>query len=270
MSNQQTDLVADGDIATFAQDGVVFLPGLFASWVEPISRGIETLMGSPSPLERSYQPLDGSARFFQDLCNWQRIEEFREFVENSSAGAVAAKLMQSKTGRFFHDHVLVKEPGTSIATPWHQDQPYYCAEGRQSVSFWVPLDIVPKATSLQCVAGSHLWGKDHKPKRFDGTDLYEGDRSEDMPDIENNRDDYRIMNWDMKPGDAVAFNFRTVHGAAANTGQGVRRRAFSARWVGDDATFADRGGKGSPPFKHLTLQNGDPLDGTDFPVIYRS
>ena len=176
--------------------------------------------------------------------------------------------MQSRTARFFHDHVLVKEPGTPIVTPWHQDQPYYCVDGQQSVSFWIPLDDVPRETALQCVAGSHLWGADHKPKRFDGTDLYERDDSEEMPDIDAHRDDYRILSWEMAPGDAVAFSFRTAHGAAANTGMGSRRRVFSGRWVGDDAVFVDRKGRGSPPFKHLALKTGTPLQGADFPVAF--
>lgn len=270
MSDRSEKNPSDADVEQFAEDGVIVLRGLFTDWVAPLSQGIETLMADPSPRERSYQPADGSARFFQDLCNWQRIDQFRDFVLNSPAGAVAARLMQSKTGRFFHDHVLVKEPGTSIVTPWHQDQPYYCTEGRQSVSFWIPLDPVPEETSLQCIAGSHLWGRDHKPKRFDGSDLYENDDREEMPDIDNHRDDYRILTWALQPGDAIAFNFRTVHGAAANTGQGNRRRAFSARWVGDDAVFVDRKGKGSPPFDHLTLKTGEVLDGPDFPVVHQA
>jgi ectoine hydroxylase-related dioxygenase (phytanoyl-CoA dioxygenase family) len=225
-------------------------------------------MADPSPLERSYQPADGSAPFFQDLCNWQRIEPFREFVYHSPAAAAAATLMRSRGGRFFHDHVLVKEPGTSIVTPWHHDQPYYCTDGRQSVSFWIPLDPVPQQTALQCIAGSHRWGRSLKPKRFDGSDLYPGDRSDDVPDIDGNRADYRIVSWAMQPGDAIAFDFRTVHGAAANTGQSQRRRVFSARWVGDDAVFVDRQGNGSPPFRHLALRDGEPLDGPDFPLVY--
>ncbi len=270
MTEGQMLLPSQADVEKFAEDGVIVLRGLFADWVAPLRQGIETLMADPSPRERSYKPADGSAPFFQDLCNWQRIDEFREFVLTSPAGAVAAKLMQSKTGRFFHDHVLVKEPGTSIVTPWHQDQPYYCTEGKQSVSFWIPLDPVPEETSLQCVAGSHRLGRTHKPKRFDGSDLYENDDREAVPDIDGNRDQYRILSWALQPGDAVAFNFRVIHGAAANTGQGSRRRAFSARWVGDDAVFADRKGKGSPPFDHLTLKTGDALDGPDFPVVHRA
>ena len=259
----------DAQVEEYSRNGVIIVRGLFADWVEKLQAGTARLMADPSPNERSYTPADGSARFFQDLCNWQRIDEFRDFVENSPAAKAAARLMKSKTGRFFHDHVLVKEPGSSIETPWHQDQPYYCTDGRQSVSFWIPLDPISKETALQCIAGSHLWGKLHKPKRFDGTDLYQGDDTEEMPDISANRDNYQILHWAMAPGDAVAFNFRTIHGAAANTGQTNRRRAFSARWVGDDAVFVDRQGKGSPRFEHLTLKTGQPLEGPDFPVAYQ-
>ena len=251
----------------FARDGAVLIKGLFKDWVDPLRQGIDALMADPSPLERSYHPKGDAAPFFQDLCNWQRFDDFRHFVFESPAAAAAASLMGSKTARFFHDHVLVKEPGTSVVTPWHQDLPYYCVKARQSVSFWIPLDPVPVQNSLQCVAGSHQWGV-HKPKRFDGTDLYENDATIDMPDIETHREDYRILAWAMQPGDAVAFDFRTVHGASANPERAERRRVFSARWVGDDAVFADRKGKGSPPFRHLTLNDGDTLDGPDFPVVH--
>ena len=44
------------------------------------------------------------------------------------AAQISAELMQSETAQVFHDHVLVKEPGTSKPTPWHQDGPYYFVE----------------------------------------------------------------------------------------------------------------------------------------------
>ncbi|HEX4765174.1 MAG TPA: phytanoyl-CoA dioxygenase family protein [Lichenihabitans sp.] len=262
-----TTLPAEADVQQFAQDGAVILKGVFKDWVDRLRHGIDDLMRNPSPLERSYHPKGDAAPFFQDLCNWQRFDDFRDFVLDSPAAEVAARLMHSKTARFFHDHVLVKEPGTSVVTPWHQDLPYYCVEGRQSVSFWIPLDHVPRENSLECVAGSHRWAI-HKPKRFDGTDLYAEDDSVELPDIDKDRDKYTILGWAMEPGDAVAFNFRTVHGASANKARANRRRVFSARWVGDDAVFADRKGKGSPPFKHLTLKAGEKLEGPDFPVAY--
>jgi len=256
------------EIAGFQNDGAVVLRGAFAPWVETLREGVARLMADPSPLERSYHP-ENSAPFFQDLCNWQRIPEFRRFVEDSPLGALGAALMGAHQVRFFHDHVLVKEPGTSLVTPWHQDRPYYCARGPQTVSFWIPLDPVPAAAALECVAGSHRWGVDHKPMRFDGTPLYAGDKSTPMPDIDAHRERYRIICADMAPGDAVAFDFGTVHGAGATIGASVRRRVFSARLVGDHACFADRGGKGSPPFAHLALSEGDPLTGPDFPILFQ-
>lgn len=265
-----TDLASilpDDTVAAYAADGAVVLRGAFASWVEALRAGTEKLMANPSPRERSYAPKDGSGFFFQDLCNWADIPEYRDFVLNGPAGRIAARLMGAKVGRFFHDHVLVKEPGSSIVTPWHQDMPYYCVSGDLNVSFWIPLDPVPKATSLEVVAGSHLWGLEHRPRRFDGSILIDGDERPDIPDIEADRSKFRILSWAMEPGDAVAFAFRAVHGAAANVST-TRRRVFSARFVGEDARFVDRGGKGSPPLAHLTLKTGDVLDGPDFPVVW--
>jgi ectoine hydroxylase-related dioxygenase (phytanoyl-CoA dioxygenase family) len=269
MSSAATAALTPDVVDRYAEDGIVILRGLFGDWVGPLRAGVERLMADPSPLERTYRPHDGSAPFFQDFCNWRRIPEFRAFVFESPAGALAARLMNSRTARFFHDHVLVKEPGTSVPTPWHQDQPYYCVEGHQSVSFWVALDPVSRETVPEYVAGSHRWGRDFRPTRFDGTPLYAQDDFEELPDIEAQRAELRIVGEAMAPGDALAFHFRTVHGAPANRST-ERRRGFSSRWVGDDAVYADRGGKTSPPFPDLGLRHGEPLDAPEFPVIFRS
>ena len=269
MSATAQAAIAPEALARFRDDGIVVLRGAFRDWIEPLRAGVEKVMASPSPLERTYRPADGSAPFFQDFCNWQRIAEFRAFVYESGAAAHAARLMGSRTARFFHDHVLVKEPGTSVPTPWHQDEPYYCVAGDQSVSFWVALDPVARDTVPEYVAGSHRWGKQFRPTRFDGTPLYAEDDFETLPDIEARRGELRIVAEAMAPGDALAFHFRTVHGAPANRST-RRRRAFSARWVGDDAVFAERGGDTSPPFPDLKLRHGEPLEAPEFPVLYRA
>jgi ectoine hydroxylase-related dioxygenase (phytanoyl-CoA dioxygenase family) len=264
-----SDEVSVRDIERYQADGVLLLPGLFRDWVEPLREGIEWNIAHPSPLERTYRPADGTAMFFQDYCNWQSIPSYRRFVYESPAACIAARLMGSRGARFFHEHVLVKEPGSSVATPWHQDQPYYCVEGRQSVSFWIALDPVARDIAVEYIAGSHRWGKDFRPMRFNNTPLYAQDDFPALPDINAHRGEYDIVGWAMAPGDAVAFNFRTVHGAPANR-SAARRRAFSARWVGDDAVFVDRGGKTSPPFPELKLAHGAPLDAPEFPVVYRA
>lgn len=109
----------NAEVERFQADGAVVLRGVFPEWVERLRAGVAKVMAAPSPLERTYRPQDGSAPFFQDFCNWQRIPEFRAFVFESPAAEIAARLMRSRTARFFHDHVLVKEPGASTVTPWH-------------------------------------------------------------------------------------------------------------------------------------------------------
>ena len=56
--------------------------------------------------------------------------------------------MGSSVVRLYHDHMLVKEPGTKQETPWHQDQPYYNVDGRQNVSFEEAAGAVPGLDDL--------------------------------------------------------------------------------------------------------------------------
>ncbi|MCG6902973.1 MAG: phytanoyl-CoA dioxygenase family protein [Rhodobacter sp.] len=260
-------MLTDAQIETFQSAGVVPLRGVFTDYVEAAREAIEQNKASPSWRERTYHPDDGGAAFFQDYVVWNRFDGYRALVTQSPMPELAARLMQSATARIFHDHILVKEPGNSIVTPWHQDQPYYLVEGEQSVSFWVPLDPVPRERTIEYVAGSHLWGKEFKPERFDGTDLRAGDTSEAVPDVDANRENLDIVGWDMQPGDAVAFDFRTLHGAPANASP-VRRRVISVRWVGDDARFVRRDGPTSPAFPDLEYTDGAAFGGPEFPVLY--
>lgn len=257
-------LVTAEMIRTYQQDGVVLIPGLFVEQVDSLRAGIAANMEVPGPYASENHRDGESGRFFDDYCNWTRIPEFVDVVRNSPAAAVAADLMGSTRVQMFHDHVLVKEPGTSMATPWHQDAPYYFVEGKQTVSFWSPLDPVTDAT-LRCVAGSHLWEKDVLPTRWASEeDFFEGDyMAIPNPDAEG----MRVVEYAMQPGDAVAFNYRTLHGARGNDSP-TRRRAFSLRLVGDDARYVQRPGPTSPPFPGHDMTPGQTLREDWFPVIW--
>ena len=170
----------------------------------------------------------------------------------------------------FHDHVLVKEPGTSKATPWHQDAPYYFVDGEQTVSFWVPVEPVKEAT-LRCVAGSHLWPKMVLPVRWlSEQNFYAGENDYlPVPDPDAEPDKFKVVEWEMEPGDAVAFHYKTVHGARGNMSE-RRRRAFSMRWVGDDARYVKRPGRTSPPFPGHDMKDGERLREDWFPVVWNA
>jgi ectoine hydroxylase-related dioxygenase (phytanoyl-CoA dioxygenase family) len=175
--------------------------------------------------------------------------------------------MQSNTVQMFHDHVLVKEPGTSKPTPWHQDAPYYFVDGQQTISFWSPLDPVTDA-SLRCVAGSHKWPKQVLPTRWLNEDDFYPSSDDYMPVPDPDKEGMNITEWPMEPGDAVAFNYGILHGARANTAN-RRRRAFSLRLVGDDARYVARPGPTSPPFPGHEMVAGQRLREDWFPVIYQ-
>src|SRR5215813_12871466 len=144
--------IGEAQIAAFREDGAVLLPGAFGGWVDILRAGIERNIASPSGDLRTYTGAAGAGRFFGDYCNWDRIPEYRRFVFESPAAAIAARLMDSRTVRLFHEHVLVKEPNSDVPTPWHHDQPYYNVDGLQTCSLWIPLDRVPRETVPEFVA----------------------------------------------------------------------------------------------------------------------
>ncbi len=255
----------------FQRDGVVLLKGVFGDWIDCLRDGVEANMRDPGPYGRDYLEAGQSGRFFGDYCNWNRIEQYHRFMFESPAPAIAAELMQSEEVRIFHEHVLVKEPGTDKVTPWHHDQPYYCVDGRQVCSMWIPLDPVGAETCPEFIAGSHAWGRWFLPRKFTGVDYdHRDEKLESIPDIDGHRDEYDIRSWSLEPGDAIAFHFLTIHGAPSNLSSSRRRRGFAARWLGDDAVYAQRSGEISPPFPGLEkkLAPGDPLHTEEFPQVF--
>jgi len=258
-------LVTEEMITAYQRDGVVLIKGLWADWVDVIAAGIARNMAEPGEYAaENLKPGEGG-RFFDDYCNWQRIPEFTEVIMKSEAAAVAAALMASDTVQVFHDHVLVKEPGTSKATPWHQDGPYYFVEGQQNVSLWSPVDPVTEA-SLRCVAGSHLWNREVLPTRWLNETAFYPDPEKYMPVPDPDAEGMRVLEWAMEPGDAVAFNYGTLHGARGNTTQN-RRRAFSLRLLGDDMRYVERPGRTSPPFPGHDMVAGQKLREDWFPYL---
>ena len=260
--------VGNDAVRAYRDDGVVCLRGVFGDWVEALTRGIERNLEVPGPDARLYHD-DGGRLFLSDYCNWSRINEFEAFARRSRCAEIAAGLMESQTARLFHEHVLVKEAGAQIGTPWHHDQPYYCVDGRQNVSMWICVDPVSRDTSPEFIAGSHRWRRNFTPERFNGRPLYgDGDVYEALPDIEASRASFDIRGFDLVPGDAICFHFLTVHGAPANRSLVTPRRAVSMRWIGDDARFAERPGTTSPPFREVTLRAGDEMVAPEFPLVW--
>ena len=264
----------NADRGSFQRDGAVCVRGAFSPDEVALAReAIDENLASLSPLAKRASG-DDDGVFVEDFCNWTRLAAMERFVRTSGAAAIAGELMGARTVRLYHDHVLVKEPGTRQRTPWHQDLPYYNVAGEQNVSMWMPVDPVAESSSLQLVAGTHR-GPWHMPRSFlDGQAKWfpEGALA-DLPDIEGDLAAdparWRVLSWELAPGDAVFFHMLTLHGAGGVEGPN-RRRVLSVRFLGDDMVHAPRPWTTSPPFPGLTeeLADGAPLDHPLFPVLW--
>jgi ectoine hydroxylase-related dioxygenase (phytanoyl-CoA dioxygenase family) len=259
-------------LAGFRQEGAAVLRQVFtADAIDTLRAGIDLNLANLSPRAKLASSADDPGRFVEDFCNWRDNPHYLRFILDSRVAALAGELMQSGTARLYHDHMLTKEAGTRQRTPWHQDQPYYNIDGRQNVSFWIPVDAVSRETTLEFVAGSHL-GPWLMPRSFRDREArwFPEGSLVDLPDVDTDRAAHAIRGWALQPGDAVAFHMLTLHGAAG-TPQGARRRVFSVRFIGDDVRHAPRRWPTSPEFPGLaaTLPAGAPLDHPLFPLLWR-
>ncbi len=253
----------------YQRDGAVCVRDAFSpDEIELARTAIDANLASLSPLAQRASP-ESDGAFIEDFCSWQRIPELEQFIRSTPAAEIAAGLMESNLARLYHDHVLVREPGTSQRTPWHQDLPYYNVEGHQNVSMWIPVDPVQRNSTLELIAGSHL-GPWYMPRTFldERAKWFEEGSLAELPDLAADPETYPVVGWELEPGDAVCFNMLTLH-AAGGTGDRTRR-VLSIRFLGDDMVHAPRSWVTSPPFPGLEKEvpAGAPMDHPLFPVLW--
>ena len=260
--------LSEKQIKDYQKKGAIIIKDIFKDWIEPLRKGFQKVLDNPSIHGRE-NVKNNKGRFFEDYCNWERIEEFKNCIFNSPGAQIVAEATNSKATQIFHEHIFIKEPDTCKETPWHQDMPYYCVDGNDTGSFWIPLDEVNKKNNIQLILGSHKWPKLIRPTKWSNNQSwYKDDTSYiDLPLEEELKKNILIPELNL--GDAVLFNFKTLHGSTGNN-TSKSRRAFSMRFIGDDVKYIDRGGPTSPPFRGINLKNGDLMREDWFPIVFNS
>jgi ectoine hydroxylase-related dioxygenase (phytanoyl-CoA dioxygenase family) len=259
-------------VDAFQRDGAVCIRQLLdAAEIDTLRAGIDANLATPSARAKVASRADDPGSFVEDFCNWPNNPHYQRAIFETPLAETAARLMRSRTARLYHDHMLVKESGTRQPTPWHQDQPYYNVAGAQSCSMWIAVDPVPRASTLEFVAGSHR-GPWLMPRSFMDRQARwfpEGSLA-DLPDVDAQRDRLPILGWDIVPGDVVCFHMLALH-AAAGVDAGRRRRVFSLRFLGDDIRHAPRPWATSPEFPGLAeqLPAGAPMQHPLFPLLWQ-
>ena len=270
------ELTAD-QIAAYQRDGVVLIEdAVDPSWVTRMLAVVAGQPESPGPWANDANPGAKTGRLFTDRYLWRDNREIRAYIEESGVARLAAQAMGSKSARFYFDHILVKEPGTGVETPWHQDVPYWPVKGRQICSIWLALtDVTVEQSAMEFVRGSHADGNYYLPELFGERDNHPSDWIRDaegvpVPPIKDHRDDYDIIGWDMKAGDAVLFSAWILHWAPGNQSVDHRRAALSTRWLGDDVVwFPHPGADPTVTENDVALKPGDPVhDDRVFPLVW--
>lgn len=262
-------------IEEYQENGAVCLRNVFSKeWLEIAAQGIEKNLKSLGPSGECLKGDSNDACYIDDLCNWQRFPEIKKYCLESPAAAIAGQLMKSEYAAFYHEQILVKEPGTDKRTPWHHDQSYYPMDGNKVCSIWMPIDPVPKDICVQYVAGSHKWGW-YYPMKFETNLPYKIvhpdsiDRDfQPVPDIDAQKNKHKLLYWDLEPGDCIVFHMRTIHGAPGNSSPTRLRRAVATRWLGEDAVLAKRPWEHNPPTLG-GLKFGDRAQSCEFPIVWR-
>ena len=207
--------ITESEITAYEQDGVVCLRSVMnLNWIAILRNATDEAMATPGPNAEFYGNKKKSG-FFGDIDIWTRNPDFRSFVLDSPAAAIAATLMRSSKATLLYDQLFVKEQQSEDRTPWHQDQPYWAVKGRQVCSIWAPMDPIDESSALEYVLGSHHWDE-FNPQHFDDHSPYAGTGLPELPEIESNRDNYDIARFEMQPRVARAIRANVRQAWAAS------------------------------------------------------
>lgn len=265
------------DVLAFKTDGAILIKeAVDKVWVERLLQVVDAQLAKPSTWANDANPGADRNRLFTDRYQWRVNPAIRSYIHESGVARLAGQAMESNAVRFYFDHLLVKEPATTTVTPWHQDVPYWPVQGKQICSIWLALtDATVEESAMEFVRGSHASGKVYLPEVFGDRENHPNSWQregigEPVPPIEDNRQAYDIIGWDMRAGDAVLFSAWTLHWAPGNRSPGRRRAAMSTRWLGDDATwYPHPGADPTVTQDDVSLRPGDPVhDDNVFPLVW--
>jgi ectoine hydroxylase-related dioxygenase (phytanoyl-CoA dioxygenase family) len=257
--------VTEEMVEAYQRDGVVLVKGLWADWVEMLRAGVARNMANPTHQMATLKPGE-PGYFFDDYCNWTKVPEFGAVIRQSAVAEVAAKLMRSDQGADVprscagegtrHDEADALAHRRAVLL--RRGQADGVASGRPSIR----CGRRPCAAWRGRISGRRTCCRRAGCRRR----ISIRERTTTWPSRTPRPRGWPIREWEMEPGDAVAFNFRTLHGARGNT-TANRRRAFSLRLVGEDARYVERPGPTSPPFPGHGMVAGQHLREDWFPVL---
>ena len=96
-------MISRSIINDYNNNGVVVLRNIIKrKWIDILKRGIKKNFQNPSNYKCVYEKNNKKELFYDDYCNWKRIEEYKNFIFNSNIAKLAKILMESNKVNLFH------------------------------------------------------------------------------------------------------------------------------------------------------------------------
>ena len=207
-------------------------------------------------LSRRLSNLSEGSKIFQQFVNvWTQDEEMRRLSFHPNA-ARCAKLLSGMDLRIWHDQILIKEPGVSKATEFHQDQPYWPhSNSPDPISCWIALGDVGVDSGCMTFI----------PGRQSRTELAAQDLSDPSSMFQLAPD----LVWEprttipLRAGDATFHHGRCPHMATPNRSDDPRV-AHTVIFMSAETRYSGARHVVTDP---LQLKAGAPLAGEMFPLV---
>ncbi|MEM6613793.1 MAG: phytanoyl-CoA dioxygenase family protein, partial [Cyanobacteria bacterium P01_C01_bin.72] len=164
---------------------------------------------------------DYSAVRNNEYISFQK-KAFRQLSLQPIIGAIAARLMNTDTVRYFQDQLISKEPNHQDNTKvgWHTDRSYHsnCTSDKL-LTVWIPLhDVDEEHGPLVMVDRSHKWAKTDHMRGFNQDNHHEIKQSF----VRQGRD-FRQVPIVLKKGKISFHCSSLVHGSYQNRSNMMRR-----------------------------------------------
>jgi phytanoyl-CoA hydroxylase len=245
-------------ISFYRENGFVQLPYvLTADELEQVRHDLDEVATIALDARHHTSSGDYEKVFVQKVNLWTVHEGLRRYVFNEKLAEIARQLAGARQVRLWHDHALIKMPGDSKPSPWHQDLPYWPMAEPGALSCWMALDDVDERNGcMQFIPESHKWGKFEPIRLVDAQDLFalvsEPDKKDFTPAVMR-----------MRAGSCTFHHGLTFHYASANSTD-QPRRAIITIYMPDGTTYTGARHVVTDP---LEMEAGKPFDGSMFPVL---
>lgn len=204
--------VDDGDKASFATDGFLFVHSLFDA--EETAGLLAIAKTDQAILQEAYSKKDASGG--ESKLAVRNVLDDSPYAAIVRSQRVAGNMQDLLGDEVYHYHhkMMLKEPRVGGAWEWHQDYGYWYNNGCLFPDMASCLIAVDRATRengcLQVIRGSHKMGRIEHARSGDQTGA-------DMQRVAAALERMELVYCELEPGDAVFFHSNTLHRSDANT-----------------------------------------------------